>query len=123
MVFFTVINCMDGRVQLPVIDYLKKRFGVEYVDTITEPGPNRILAGEQDSNQAQSILLRARISIDRHQSGGIAVVGHFDCAGNPGGKAEQIGQVHQSIQFLQGHFSDLKMIGLWVDSTWKVHEI
>lgn len=123
MSFFTVINCMDGRVQLPVNDFLKNRFGVEYIDTITEPGPNRILAGERESNQAQSILARTRISIDRHQSGGIAVVGHYDCAGNPTGKTEQIRQVHQSIQFLQSHFSGLNMIGLWVDSQWKVHEV
>lgn len=35
---------MDGRVQLPVIKYLQDRFKVQYVDTITEPGPNLILA-------------------------------------------------------------------------------
>jgi hypothetical protein len=35
---------MDGRVQLPVIDYLRKRFGVEHVDSVIEAGPNLILA-------------------------------------------------------------------------------
>ncbi|MHA1252503.1 MAG: carbonic anhydrase, partial [Candidatus Helarchaeota archaeon] len=28
MKFCTVINCMDGRVQIPVINYLRKRFNV-----------------------------------------------------------------------------------------------
>ena len=44
MTFFTVINCMDGRVQLPVINYLKQKFNVEFIDTITEVGPNKIIA-------------------------------------------------------------------------------
>jgi len=44
MRFCTVINCIDGRIQLPVIEYLKIRFNVEYVDTITEAGPNLILS-------------------------------------------------------------------------------
>ncbi|RKX75878.1 MAG: hypothetical protein DRP87_13470 [Spirochaetes bacterium] len=42
--FCTVVNFMDGRVQLAVIKYLQRRFDVDYVDTITEPGPNLILA-------------------------------------------------------------------------------
>ncbi len=36
--FATAINCMDGRVQLPVIAYLKSKYVVDYVDAITEPG-------------------------------------------------------------------------------------
>jgi len=42
--FATAINCMDGRCQLPVIEWMKKRYGVEYVDMITEPGPDGVLA-------------------------------------------------------------------------------
>ena len=52
MSFCTAINCMDGRTQLPVIEFLKDKFGVEFVDTITEPGPVRILADQPDSAQA-----------------------------------------------------------------------
>ena len=42
--FATVINCMDGRVQEPVIAYLKQRLGVAYVDSITLAGPIKTLA-------------------------------------------------------------------------------
>jgi hypothetical protein len=34
MSFYTTINCMDGRVQFPVISYLMERFVVRYVDVI-----------------------------------------------------------------------------------------
>ena len=37
--FFTAINCMDGRVQLPVIKYVQEKFDILFVDMITEPGP------------------------------------------------------------------------------------
>ena len=48
--FATAINCMDGRAQEPVIEYMKKSYGVDYVDMITEPGPNRILAENKEAS-------------------------------------------------------------------------
>ncbi len=52
--FATLINCMDGRVQLPVSRWIKKNFGVDFVDTITEPGPNGILANNKDKTLIKS---------------------------------------------------------------------
>ena len=52
MNFCTVINCMYGRVQLPVNKYLQKRFNVEFVDTITEAGPVFIISDKWGSNAA-----------------------------------------------------------------------
>ena len=40
--FATAINCIDGRTHLPVIDYMRGQFGVDFVDMVTEPGPNKI---------------------------------------------------------------------------------
>ena len=42
--FGTAINCMDGRVQEPVAKFLKEIYGIDFVDTITEPGPVKILS-------------------------------------------------------------------------------
>ncbi len=42
--FCTVVGCMDGRIQLPVNHYVRERFGVTYVDTITEAGVNKVIA-------------------------------------------------------------------------------
>ena len=36
MKFVTAINCMDGRVQVPVIEWLKKEYKADDVDMITE---------------------------------------------------------------------------------------
>jgi predicted site-specific integrase-resolvase len=65
---------MEGRVQLPVINYLCKYFNVEYVDSITELGSNLILAEQKPFKLFQSILNRIKISIEKHKSRGIAIV-------------------------------------------------
>ena len=123
MKFCTVINCLDGRVQLPVIQYLQKRFNVQYVDSITEAGPNLILAKQDNTALVQAILGKLRISIDKHNSGGIAIVGHHDCAGNPAPMEEQIEHIKESVQFLHSHYGNIKIIGLWVNHSWEINEI
>lgn len=123
MSFCTAINCMDGRVQLPVIRYLQARFGVSFVDTITEPGPNRILADRADVRTVQAILDRLAISVQKHASVGIAVVGHHDCAGNPAPREAQILHLQEAVRFLQTHYPTLPILALWVDENWTVTEI
>ncbi|RKY93232.1 MAG: hypothetical protein DRQ13_09730 [Ignavibacteriae bacterium] len=123
MRFCTTINCMDGRIQLPVIKYLQKRFNAEFVDSITEPGPNLILSKQTNSYLVESILARLKISVEKHMSVGAAVVGHYDCAGNPAKKDEQIKHIEESIRFVRRQYEELEIIGLWVDENWKVQEI
>jgi hypothetical protein len=114
---------MDGRVQFPVISFLQKRFTADYVDTITEAGPNLILSDDVNTVLIQSIINRLNISIEKHKSVGIAIVGHHDCAGNPSQKTMQIKHIHKSIQALQKEFVNVETIGLWVDKDWQVLEI
>ncbi|MFC2130940.1 carbonic anhydrase [Bacteroidota bacterium] len=121
--FSTAINCMDGRTQIPVNEYLSKKYQVDYVDTITEPGPIKYLAEQSDKFKLKSILERIDISVYKHGSKSIAVVGHFDCAGNPIGKAEQMVQVKKSCVFLKEKYPGVEVIGVWVDENWEVEEV
>ncbi len=123
MSFYTAINCMDGRVQLPVINYLQNRFNVDHIDSVTEPGPVLYLAEKTDSQQTKSILQRTDISINKHKSTGIAVIAHHDCAGNPVDNNTQIGQLTTAVNFLASHYPNVEVIGLWVDANWLVTEI
>jgi len=123
MSFCTVINCMDGRVQLPVIKYLQKRFKVEYVDSITEAGPNLILSEQNNPVLVKSVLERLKISIENHNSVGVAIVGHHDCAGNPAPQSDQIIHIQKAIQFLRQQYENIEIIGLWIDKNWEVHEV
>lgn len=122
MSFCTVVSCIDGRIQLPVIAYLQNRFGVNYVDNITETGPVGVISQYPESEDVKSLFRRISISVHAHSSLGIAIVAHYDCAGNPIPDDEQIRQISECLAILSDRFPQLEIIGLWLDENWNVHE-
>ncbi|MCP4591713.1 MAG: hypothetical protein GY842_13315 [bacterium] len=114
--FATALNCMDGRVQLPVNAAVRAMFGVAYVDTITAPGMVRFLADECDAAETKAVLSHTRVSLDKHGSRGIAVAAHHDCAGNPGSEQAQKDQLAKAVTFLRARFATCRIVGLWVDA-------
>ncbi|MBN1898392.1 MAG: hypothetical protein JW827_06415 [Spirochaetes bacterium] len=121
--FVTAVNCMDGRAQLPVINYLKEYFHAGYIDMITEPGPNKILADKSDTILIDSIKKRIEISIDKHGSNLVALVGHCDCAGNPSPKENQIRHIKSGVVMIKKWFQNIHVIGLWVDENWNAQRV
>jgi carbonic anhydrase len=122
-IFATTINCMDGRVQIPVIEYMKSKYGVDYVDMVTEPGPNKILSENRDRTIVESIKKRVEISVMKHNSKLIALVGHHDCAGNPVEKDTQLKQILSAIKTVESWNFEVQIIGLWIDENWEVCEV
>ncbi len=117
--FVTAINCMDGRVQEPVSGWMKERFGADYVDMITEPGPDGILA-RGEPGQVESIRKRVDISVNGHGSRVVAVVGHYDCAGNPGPKEQHLEQIEKSVERIKSWGQPVRVLGLWVNENRQV---
>ena len=122
MSFCTVINCMDGRVQLPVIRYLQDRFEVPYVDSITEAGPVKSLAQPVDEVVSESILRRVAVS-RTHGSEVVAIIAHDDCAGNPADETTQRRQLEEAVDFVSGRFPEMLVLGLWLNRDWSVFEV
>jgi len=121
--FATAINCMDGRVQLPVINWLRESLSVDYVDMITEPGPDKILAEGSAATQ-DSIKARVLISVNKHGSDTILVAAHHDCAGNPVTRAQHEAHVRQSVIRIHSWNLPVKRIfGAWIGENWKVEII
>ena len=120
--FATVINCMDGRTQLPVNKWTSEKFDVEYVDTITEAGPDRILADENDA-LVDSIKKRVSISVQKHGSKNIVMVSHHDCAGHPVSKEQHMVDLEKSVEMIKNWGFDARIFGVWVDENWVVHKI
>ena len=116
--FATVLNCIDGRVQLSVIEAVRSAFGVSYVDSITEAGIVKYLADEIGSIQTKSALASIELSLSKHGSRAIAVAAHHDCAGNPQDEENQKAQLQRAVEFLKAQFPACKVIGLWVGSDW-----
>ena len=121
--FATVINCMDGRTQLPVIDYMKAKFDVDYVDVITEPGPVKVITEPGNAFQVYSIQQRMLLSQERHGSQHLGLVAHFDCAANPVEKSRQIEQLRQALSYVSLWGFKGSAVGLWVDENWEVQQV
>jgi len=114
---------MDGRVQHEVRKFLINRFGVEYVDAITEPGPVGILATDPESDVAGEIYRMIDISIEAHKSRGLAIVAHHDCAGNPKPREEQLEDLRESAEILRARYPGQVVVALWVGEEWTVTEM
>ena len=41
--FATSLSCMYGRVQIPMNDWIKAKYAVDFVDTITAPGIDKVM--------------------------------------------------------------------------------
>lgn len=118
--FATSVSCMDGRIQIPLTNWIKENFSVDYVDTITEPGIDKLVA---DNTDLESIRIKVGISINKHESELIVVSGHYDCAGNPVSNEEHITQIKKGIEVISSWNLGVKVVGVWVDDTWKINTV
>ena len=116
-VFGTSISCMDGRIQIPLSNWIKKNYSVDYVDTITEPGVDKKIVAGLD---LESIKTKVDISVNAHKSKLIVVSGHYDCAANPVSDDEHIDLIKKSVEALSSWNLDVTLVGVWVDKDWNV---
>ncbi|MFT7516309.1 MAG: carbonic anhydrase [Myxococcota bacterium] len=119
MSFATVINCIDGRFQTSVNTFLRQRFDVSFIDTITEAGPVALLSDRLPENVVHDI----NISINAHASQQIAVVAHEGCAGNPVADDKQQAQCLEAAIKLRAEFANCKVIALWATLDGAVAEL
>ncbi len=123
MKFATVINCMDGRTQEQTIAFLKNHFNADFIDTVTEPGPVKILAEQSPEHLLQSIFDRVDISINAHGSKAIAVLAHAGCAGNPASKEEQLEQLDKAEALLEARYPGIDTRKIWVDENLELEDL
>jgi len=125
--FFTVVGCMDGRVQWPVAMFGKEKFDARFPDTITEAGIVGLIAKGPDEKFIQNLKLKLLVSIEKHYSKGIIVDGHQECAGNPVEEAQHKEDVKISVKFIKNLTANkVPVIGVFVvraGDDWKAEEI
>lgn len=112
--FGTAINCIDGRVQVPVADWVRLHSQVQHVDMITEPGADKILSGN-DLDKIDSIYEKVNLSIEFHQSSIIAVAGHFGCVANRVDFEERKYQIQDAVSVINNWNLRLRIVGLYVN--------
>jgi len=116
--FGTAINCMDGRVQIPMISWMKEKFGLDFVDMITEAGPDKIVS-EGDPQQVALVRDKVNISIEKHNSEIVVIMGHDDCGGNPVPKDRHLEQIKAAMQVIASWKFPVSIYGIWMDTDWK----
>jgi hypothetical protein len=120
--FATVVNCIDGRAQAPVSDWIKINCQVSFVDTITTPGPDRLLSSGPHS-KVDHIREAIAVSVNAHKSGAVVVAGHYDCAANPVDADEHRRQIHAALDVVRSWSLPVRIVGLWVNEWWQVEVI
>ena len=120
--FATAINCIDGRVQVPVSNWLKRSYSVSYVDTITEPGVDRLFS-ETNMDKIQQLKSKVIMSRNAHGSNIVVVSGHYDCAGNPVTKSDHVNHIKKATKIIQSWNLSVKVIGVWVNENWEVEVV
>lgn len=120
--FGCAINCMDGRVQGPVADWVKVHFGVQYVDMVTEAGPDGILA-HGPSQLVESIRSRVGVSTGPHNARVVVVAGHGGCAGNPVSQEQHVADVTAAMQVVASWHMPVTVVGLWVSEAGTVEVV
>lgn len=120
--FGTAINCMDGRVQEPVLKWMKEKFGLDYVDTITELGPDGVIT-RGETERIETIKYRLDISIHKHGSTVVVIAGHFNCAGNPVDREEHYAEIKKSLDIIRSWNLPVEVHGVWVNRNWVAEEV
>lgn len=121
--FFTTVGCIDGRVQEVVAQYGKSYFNAQYPDTITEAGMDGAVSHAQNSTFLESLENKLLISIERHNSRGVIVHGHEDCAGNPVSEEQHKEDIKKDVSLIQEltQATNIEVIGVYVRVTPEVN--
>ena len=120
--FGTTINCIDGRTQKPVSEWVKENFQVDVVDTVTEPGCDKVMPGN-NLEKIEQLKSKVSISINAHKSSVVVIAGHHDCAGNPVSKEKHIEQIKQSVEVIKSWNLPVKVVGLWINDQWQAEQV
>ena len=124
--FTTSVSCMDGRVQVPIRKWVTERFGPAYIDTITQPGMDGVLAGRLGGDAGPKLARdMTALSVNAHGSALVVVSGHHDCAGNPVSRQKHVDDIRESVKTVKSwdEIAGTRVIGLWVNENWEVEQV
>ena len=116
----TCLNCMDGRVQFPVLTWIKTNYPVDFVDVITETGMDGVMAKQEDISE---ILRSIKVSVNINKSTRLFVVGHYDCRGNPVDEKLHRKEIANAVKRLRPLWPAQEVVGLWVNDQWQVEMV
>jgi hypothetical protein len=121
--FGTAINCIDGRTQEVVMDHMKQKYNIDGVDMVTFPGADGIISNQEHPDEIVFVRRAVSISIEKHGSRIIAVVGHYDCAGNPGDREHHYMHIQRAVREVSSWNFPAQVVGLYVNDKRQIEEV
>lgn len=121
--FATTINCMDGRIQRCINEYVRYSEQVEYIDTITLAGPSKVISDNTFTGIVENVKYRLDVSINGHLSNYISIVGHFDCTAITEDDKKQKEYIRNSANIISEWYPSVKVEALWVTEEFKVEKL
>lgn len=118
MTFAASIQCIDGRIHDAIFSYIRGNYDIKYIDIISEPGIDGILADENITH-IDSIIRKVQVCVDVHQVKEVFLSAHYNCLANPGTKEEHLVQMNKSLEKLKAIFPDLNFHKIWIDENWE----
>jgi len=118
-IFATAINCIDGRAQAPVTEWVKANAHADFVDTVTSPGPDELLT-HATPERLDILRKMVEISVNAHGSQVVAVAGHNDCAAFPADREQHLAAIRDAVAVVRGWGLPVRVVGLWVNERWQV---
>ena len=110
---------MDGRIQTPIQQWLKKNFDTDNVDTITEHGVIRLFSNPDELSKIKSKVL---LSVEQSNSKIVLVSAHHDCEGNAT-KDDDISRIKNAVSVIKSWNLPITVVGVWVNEQLQVEPI
>ena len=121
--FSCVINCMDGRVQSAVINYIVNKYGTPYVDVVTAAGPAKILAEHKKHRVIRNVKFRTSVSVTSHEAKHLLIAGHFDCALIDTSDEKQKEYILKAVEYVKRWHLDVEVHGIFVHDDLTIEEL
>ena len=102
---------------------MKQKYGIDGVDMVTFPGVDGKISSSGNSDVIALIRNAVSISIEKHGSRIIAIIGHFDCAGNPGNKEHHYGHIVKAVVEVSSWNLGAEIVGLYVNDKRQIEQV
>jgi hypothetical protein len=102
---------------------MKQNSNIDGVDMVTFPGVDGIFSNEDHSEEIALIRRAVSISIQKHGSKIIAIVGHYDCAGNPGAREYHYMHIRKAMHEVSSWDLHADVVGMYVNDKREIEEV
>jgi hypothetical protein len=121
--FAAAVTCIDGRFHAALVDWLRRRDGVQHVDLVTSPGVSAALASRRAAT-SRSVLDHLAPSLGAHGAQVVVVAAHEGCAADPSDTPAQLAALPLAAATLrEGLGPDVEVVAVHLAGDGSVTEV